>query len=418
MSMISETLAFPGASGGQLVARLERPDDAHWATALFAHCFTCSKDLKAVRRISRALVDEGVAVFTFDFTGLGESEGDLADTNFSSNLDDLEAACRHLEAVLEPPSLLLGHSLGGAAVLAVAERIPEVKAVATIGAPSDPAHLARTLERAAPQLAAEAEAQVSLGGRPFRIRQQLLEDLRGQRLRDAIANLSRPLLIFHSPIDDIVGIEHARKIYDAAKHPKSFISLDSADHLLFQNPEDAAFIGRALAAWMTRYVRPPDVTRSVAPLPHGEVLVDGGPSGFANTIRAGAHHLLVDEPVNLGGTDTGPSPYEYLLGALGGCTSMTLRMYADRKGWPLEDIRVRLAHAKIHAKDCGDCETTVGRIDRITLDIEVAGPLDEAQRARLLEIATRCPVHRTLHAEVKVASTLIQESQSHDLPEG
>jgi putative redox protein len=280
MSMISETLAFPGASGGQLVARLERPDDAHWATALFAHCFTCSKDLKAVRRISRALVDEGVAVFTFDFTGLGESEGDLADTNFSSNLDDLEAACRHLEAVLEPPSLLLGHSLGGAAVLAVAERIPEVKAVATIGAPSDPAHLARTLERAAPQLAAEAEAQVSLGGRPFRIRQQLLEDLRGQRLRDAIANLSRPLLIFHSPIDDIVGIEHARKIYDAAKHPKSFISLDSADHLLFQNPEDAAFIGRALAAWMTRYVRPPDVTRSVAPLPHGEVLVDGRALGF------------------------------------------------------------------------------------------------------------------------------------------
>ena len=257
MSMISETLTFPGASGDQLVARLERPDDAHWATVLFAHCFTCSKDLKAVRRISRALVDEGVAVFSFDFTGLGESEGDFADTNFSSNLDDLEAACRHLGAILEAPSLLLGHSLGGSAVLAVAERMPEVKAVATIGAPSDPAHLAGTLERVAPRLTAEAEVQISLGGRPFRIRQQLLEDLRGQRLREVIAKLSRPLLIFHSPIDDIVGIDHARQIYDAAKHPKSFISLDGADHLLLQNSEDATFIGRTLAAWMTRYIRPP-----------------------------------------------------------------------------------------------------------------------------------------------------------------
>jgi len=416
--MISETLTFPGAAGDRLVARLERPDDAHWATALFAHCFTCSKDLKAVRRISRALVDEGVAVFTFDFTGLGESDGDFADTNFSSNLDDLEAACRHLEAILEAPSLLLGHSLGGAAVLAVAERIPEVKAVATIGAPSDPAHLAATLERAAPQLTAEAEAQISLGGRPFRIRQQLLEDLRGQRLREVIANLSRPLLIFHSPIDDIVGIDHARKIYDAAKHPKSFISLDGADHLLLDNPEDAAFIGRTLGAWMARYVRPPEVAEPVAPLPHGEVLVEGGPSGFANTVWAGGHRLLADEPVKLGGTDSGPNPYEYLLGALGTCTSMTLRMYADRKGWPLENIRVRLAHAKIHAKDCGDCEATEGRIDRITRDIGVDGPLDDAQRARLLEIADRCPVHRTLHAEVKVASTLVPELQSHDSREG
>lgn len=257
--MISETLTFPGASGDQLVARLERPDDAHWATVLFAHCFTCSKDLKAVRRISRALVDEGVAVFSFDFTGLGESEGDFADTNFSSNLDDLEAACRHLGAILEAPSLLLGHSLGGSAVLAVAERMPEVKAVATIGAPSDPAHLAGTLERVAPRLTAEAEVQISLGGRPFRIRQQLLEDLRGQRLREVIAKLSRPLLIFHSPIDDVVGIDHARQIYDAAKHPKSFISLDGADHLLLQNPDDATFIGRTLAAWMARYIRSPDV---------------------------------------------------------------------------------------------------------------------------------------------------------------
>jgi putative redox protein len=416
--MISETLTFSGASGDQLRARLERPDDGHWATALFAHCFTCSKDLKAVRRISRALVDEGVGVFTFDFTGLGESEGDFADTNFSSNLDDLEAACRHLEATLEAPALLLGHSLGGAAVLAVAGRLPAVQVVATIGAPSDPAHLAGTLELAAPELSREAEAHITLGGRSFRIRRQLLEDLRGQRLRGVIADLSRPLLIFHSPTDAIVGIDHARAIYDAAKHPKSFISLDGADHLLLQNPEDAAFIGRTLAAWMTRYVRPPDAIASAPSLSHGQVLVEAGPSGFAATVWAGAHRLVADEPVNLGGTDTGPNPYEYLLGSLGACTSMTLRMYADRKGWPLGAVRVRLSHAKVHAKDCGDCETKEGRIDRITRDIEVEGPLDEAQRARLLEIADRCPVHRTLHAEVKVASTLVPESQSHDSPEG
>jgi len=411
--MISETLSFPGMTGDQLVARLERPDDGHWATALFAHCFTCSKDLKAGRRISRALVDEGVAVFAFDFTGLGESEGDFADTNFTSNLADLEAACHHLGTILEAPSLLVGHSLGGSAVLAVAPRLPAVKAVATIGAPSDPAHLAETLERAAPQLATEAVARVSLGGRPFRIRQQLLEDLRAQRLHDAIASLGRPLLIFHSPTDAIVGIEHARQIYDAAKHPKSFISLDGADHLLLHNPDDAAFIGRTLAAWMTRYVRPAEsAVPPGAGLPHGEVVVEGGPSGFANAVWAGAHHVLADEPVNLGGTDTGPNPYEFLLAALGACTSMTLRMYADRKGWPLEGIRVHLAHGKIHVKDCSDCETTEGRIDRITRNIEVAGPLDDTQRARLLEIADRCPVHRTLHSEVKVVSTMGPGDQS------
>jgi len=417
--MISERLSFSGASGAQLVARLERPDDGQWATALFAHCFTCSKDLKAVRRISRSLVDEGVAVFTFDFTGLGESEGDFADTDFSSNLEDLEAACRHLGAILEAPSLLVGHSLGGAAVLTVAHRLPGVRAVATIGAPSDPAHLAGTLEQAAPQLATDAEVQVSLGGRPFRVRRQLLDDLRSQNLRDAIAGLGRPLLIFHSPTDRVVGIEHARAIYDAAKHPKSFISLDGADHLLLEHPEDAAYVGRTLGAWMTRYVGPAREP-AVAPegLPHGEVLVEGGPAGFLNTVWAGAHQLVADEPENLGGTDRGPNSYEYLMAALGACTSMTLRMYADRKGWPLEGIRVRLAHGKIHAKDCGDCETKEGRIDRITRDIEVLGALDDAQRARLLEIADRCPVHRTLHAEVKVLSTLEQGSYSLVAQEG
>ncbi len=405
--MISQKFTFPGAFGDQLTARLERPDDGQWATALFAHCFTCSKDLKAVRGISRTLVDEGMAVMTFDFTGLGESAGDFADTNFSSNLDDLEAACRHLADTLEAPSILVGHSLGGAAVLAVAERLPAVQAVATIGAPSDPAHLAGTLEGTAPELAQAEEAHVTLAGRPFRIKRQLLEDLRGQRLREIIGRLNRPLLIFHSPIDEIVGIDHARRIYEAAKHPKSFLSLDGADHLLLRNPADAAFVGRTLATWTTRYIKPPEVpTPTPAALPHGEVVVEVGPTGFANVVLAGRHRLQADEPVSLGGTDTGPSPYEYLLGGLGACTSMTLRMYADRKGWPLTGIRVRLTHEKIHAKDCADCETKDGRIDRIERTIDVDGPLDEAQLQRLLEIAERCPVHRTLHSEVSVASRL------------
>jgi len=405
--MSSRTLEFPGALGDSLHARLERPPGDHWATALFAHCFTCSKDLKAVRRISQALVDEGVAVMSFDFTGLGHSAGDFSETNFSSNVEDLIAAASYLEREVGGPSLLVGHSLGGAAVIAAANQLPAVSAVATIGAPSDPAHLVATLEQAAPELARQDEATVQLAGRRFRIKRQLLEDLKQQRLLEHVASLGRPLLLFHSPVDNTVGVEHAAALYRAARHPKSFVSLDGADHLLLDNPADAAMVGGVLSAWVARYV-----SRGIEP-PHedqpGKVVVEGGPSGFRQMVHAGHHHLVADEPVEVGGTDEGPNPYQLLMASLGSCTTMTLRMYADRKGWPLAGVTAVLSHSKIHARDCEDCESTEGYIDRIERTLVLQGDLDQTQRGRLLEIADKCPVHKTLRGEVTVVT---REAQS------
>ncbi len=406
MATKTDRVRFEGALGERLAARLELPDGEPRAFALFAHCFTCSKDLKAVVRISRALAERGVGVFRFDFTGLGESEGDFADTDFSSNLEDLVAAAGYLGERWGGPQILVGHSLGGVAVLAAAKRIPSARLVATIGAPSDTDHLRRTLLDRAPELAEAAEAEVDLAGRRIRVRRQLLEDLARQNVEQAIAGLGLPLLIFHSPVDRVVGIDHARRIYQAAKHPKSFVSLDGADHLLLERPQDARFVGEVLSAWASRFVDAGEAGEEAAAEAGrpGEVVVTGGAGGFANRIASGRHRLRADEPASLGGTDTGPSPYELLLAALGACKSMTLRMYADRKGWPLEGVEVRLAHSKVHARDCAECETKEGKIDRIEVEIEVAGPLDDDQRRRLMEIADRCPVHRTLVSEIEILS--------------
>lgn len=399
---------FPGAHGGTLAARLESPDTDPTAYALFAHCFTCSKDLKAAGWISRALVERGIAVLRFDFTGVGESEGDFAATDFSSNLDDLVAAADFLRREREAPKLLVGHSLGGTAVLAAADRIPEVEAVATIGAPSDTGHLRDVLVRLSPELEARGEAEVDLGGgHPFRIRRQLLEDLAEDHLQGVLSRLRRPLLLFHSPVDNVVGIEHAKRIFEAAKHPKSFVSLGMADHLLSRE-KDARYVGEVLAAWAGRYLEAEDMEIEALPEAgrHGEVLV-AEVEKLAQEITARRHRLAADEPLDLGGTDTGPTPYELLLAGLGACTSMTLRLYADRKGLPLEGVRVRLRHSKIHALDCAACETREGKIDRIEREIEVLGDLTEEQRARLLEIANMCPVHRTLEAEIDIPSRLV-----------
>jgi putative redox protein len=415
--MERKRLKFPGAFGDQLVGRLELPDppgSEPAAYALFAHCFTCSKDLKAAGWISRSLVERGIAVFRFDFTGIGESAGDFADTDFSSNLDDLQAAADFLRREHGAPQILVGHSLGGAAVLAAAGRIPEARAVATIGAPSDTAHLRETLVRRAPELTERDEAEVELGGRTFRIRRQLLDDLEEGSLRKAIAELDRALLIFHSPADAIVGVDHARKIYEAAKHPKSFVSLDHADHLLTE-PRDARYVGEVLAAWAGRYVSLEPILEQMeeteAEVTHeGGVRVEGGASGFAEEVFARRHRFTADEPRSSGGTDTGPSPYELVLAGLGACTSMTLRMYADRKKWPLEGVRVRLDHQRVHAKDCAVCAEEVreggGQISHVVRRIEVLGDLSEEQRQRLLEIAERCPVHRTLEGHVEIESKL------------
>ncbi len=387
---------------------------------------TCSKDLKATARVSRALVERGIAVLRFDFTGLGESEGDFADTNFSSNLEDLLAAVDFMRGNYQAPELLIGHSLGGAAVLATAGRVAETKAVATLGAPSDTNHLGEGILRSAPELEAAGEAEVVLAGRPFRIRRQLIDDLREQSVLAAVRGLGKPLLILHSPVDEVVDVDHARRIYQAAKHPKSFVSLDDADHLLLKNPADARYVAEVLAAWAGRYLETPAAENvpsagprrdRVTPEPaaepaleHGEVRVTGGAGGsgrYRQQVRAGSHRLVADEPASVGGTDAGPGPYDYLLAGLGACTNMTLRMYADRKGWPLEGVETRLEHSMIHAKDCQECQSEGGKIDVIEKQLEIHGPLSEEQRARLLEIAGRCPVHRTLTSETVIRSRLV-----------
>jgi putative redox protein len=397
-----DRVKFRGGSGFELAARVELPVGRPRAHALFAHCFTCSKDLKAARRISMALAERGIAVMRFDFTGIGESEGDFVETDFSSNVGDLVAAADFMREHYGPPRILIGHSLGGAAVLSAAARIPDSVAVATIAAPSDTSHLGDRLIRLAPELDRRGEAEVNLGGRRFRVRRELVDDLHENELEPAIAALGRALLVMHSPSDEAIGIDNAWRIFEAAGHPKSFVALEGADHLLLRNERDARYAAEVLAAWADRYLDDDEAAERSEEGQRGVVEVCGGASGYLQQIVAGPHRFVADEPTRVGGTDQGPTPYDLLLAGLGACTSMTLRMYADRKGWPLDQVDVRLSHDRVHARDCEDCMSTEGRVDVIERVVRVQGELDASQRARLLEIADRCPVHRTLENEIKI----------------
>ncbi len=404
MTVTSEKLSFTGAGGQQLAARFEKPRGRTHAVALFAHCFTCTKDIFAAARIAAGLASRGIAVLRFDFTGLGHSEGEFANTNFSSNVDDLVAAADHLRSLGEAPKIVIGHSLGGAAVLAAAGRIPEAVAVATIGAPADPGHVQHLFQAARPEIEARGEAEVLLAGRSFTIKKQFLEDIEATRLEAAIGGLRKALLVFHAPRDATVGIENAGRIFGAAKHPKSFISLDDADHLLTRR-EDASYVAEVLAGWAGRYLGL--IEEEPLKAASGTVVVqETGEGKFAQRIAAGPHQLRADEPQSVGGGDSGPGPYDLVLAGLGACTSMTLRLYAERKGWPLSQVTVTLTHDKIHAEDCKDCETKSGRLDRIERRLSIEGDIDDEQRARLLEIADKCPVHRTLGSEVEVTTSL------------
>jgi len=402
----SEKVTFPGGAGARLAARLDLPDGEPRAYALFAHCFTCTKDLRAVSRLAGGLTRHGIAVLRFDFTGLGSSEGEFANTNFTSNIDDLVAAADWLREHHQAPQILIGHSLGGAAVLAGAQRVPECKAVATIGAPYDPEHVTGHFGDELHQILESGSAQVSVGGRPFKIERHFLEDISAHNMKAAIAKLGRALIIFHAPRDETVSIENAEKIFVAAKHPKSFVSLDDADHLM-HNPDDALYVSGVIAAWAESYIDAPKTTDNIAlPGNPGDVVVwETGQGKYQqHTSISGRHYLMADEPHAYGGLDSGPSPYDLLLAGLGACTSMTLRMYADRKNIPLQKVTVRLHHDKIHAEDCHECQTKNGKVDVIEREIVMEGNLDEATRARLLEIADKCPVHKTLHSEVKVVT--------------
>jgi uncharacterized OsmC-like protein/fermentation-respiration switch protein FrsA (DUF1100 family) len=411
--MRAEQFDFPNADGLRLAGLLDNPPGAARAYALFAHCFTCGKEVHAARRIAEGLTAVGIAVLRFDFTGLGSSEGEFANTTFSSNVADLVAAADQLRRVKRAPSILVGHSLGGAAVLAAGSAVPEARAVVTIGAPSDPAHVAGLFKDKIEEIDAQGEVEVSLAGRPFRIRRAFLDDIAEQELSARIAALRKALLIFHSPSDDLVGIDNASRIFAAARHPKSFVSLAGADHLLSRK-SDAAYVANVIAAWAERYLDMApvaDVSDVRAAPTHadgddGVVTVRETRQGrLQQEITAGAHRFLADEPLAAGGGDSGPNPYDLLLAALGACTAMTLRLYAERKALPLDRVTVRLRHGRIHAADCETCETREGMIDRIERAIALEGALDAAQRARLLEIADKCPVHRTLTSEVDIRTT-------------
>jgi putative redox protein len=402
-----ERFEFRNDSGEQLAGLLERPDGEIASYALFAHCFTCSKDIAAASRISRALASRGIAVLRFDFTGLGHSEGEFANTNFSTNVADLRRAAEAVREKLGAPELLIGHSLGGAAVLAVAGEIPDARAVVTIGAPSDPAHVAHLLKDKHVEIEAEGEAEVDLAGRSFKIKRQFLRDIESHRLAERIRTMRKALLIMHSPVDEIVGIDNAAEIFLAARHPKSFVSLDKADHLLTRRA-DSEYVATAIGAWASRYLLDADEVATpprprVAP---GELLVQERDAKFAQDVYTEKHHLRADEPASYGGKDSGPTPYELLLAAFGTCTAMTVRMYATRKSLNLTRVGVRLKHDKIHAEDCEHCETREGRIDRIERSLELAGDLTADERGDLLRIADRCPVHRTLNSEIDIQTRL------------
>ncbi|MGY4626067.1 bifunctional alpha/beta hydrolase/OsmC family protein [Bradyrhizobium sp. USDA 4486] len=406
--MATERFQFTGEGGHQLAAALELPDGEPAAYALFAHCFTCGKDTLAAKRISVALAARGIAVLRFDFTGLGSSEGDFANSTFSSNVADLVRAADHLRSVREAPSILIGHSLGGAAILAAAGKIPEARAVVTIAAPSDPAHVTGLFKEHLDNIRARGEVEVSLAGRPFRIKREFLDDIVEHELMKDVAGLHKALLVMHSPVDDTVAIDNATRIFVAAKHPKSFVSLDHADHLLTK-PADALYAADVITAWASRYIdtAKPAPAMDLAEEPRRVVVQETRKSKFNQIITVGPHHLVADEPKAAGGEDAGPGPYDFLLAGLGACTSMTMRLYADRKSLPLDRVTVTLKHSKIYAKDCAECETRDGMLDQIERDIAMDGALDVEQRKKLMEIADKCPVHRTLTSEIRIVTKAV-----------
>ncbi|WP_303578468.1 bifunctional alpha/beta hydrolase/OsmC family protein [Amphritea sp. 1_MG-2023] len=405
--MQTERLEFTGHDGSLLAARLDLPVGKPAAYALFAHCFTCSKDLPASRRIAQRLASLGIAVLRFDFTGLGHSQGEFANTDFRSNMQDLLQAVSFLRQHYRAPQLLIGHSFGGAAMLAMAAQVPEAKAVVTIGAPADPQHLLHHFDAQLETIRREGEANVCLAGRPFTIKRQLLEDISSASLEGAVKGLRKALLVMHAPLDETVPLDNAGRLFQMAKHPKSFVTLDSADHLLSRQ-EDADYAAEVISTWAQRYIDV-HILPKYSHAPEGIVRVsEADADSFTQDISAAGHHLIADEPMSYGGNDLGLSPYQLMAAGLGACTSMTIRMYARQKKLPLEHVQVDVTHDKVHAQDCSSCEQREGKVDQFERRITLTGALTAAQRQRLLEIADRCPVHRTLEGEISIVTCLTQ----------
>jgi len=405
-----EKIKFLNPQGKELAGQLELPIHQHPHNyVIFSHCFTCGKNLTAIRMISRELASQGFAVLRFDFTGLGESDGDFADTNFSSNVGDLIAAADYLKTHYTSPALLIGHSFGGTAALMASSKIDSIKAVVTIAAPSEPEHVQHLLEQDIDEINTSGKAVVNLAGRQFTIKQQFLDDLKQQSMSEIIHQLRKPLLVMHAPQDNTVGISNAENIYRAAVHPKSFVTLDNADHLL-SKADDARYAGSVIAGWAQRYVDIPEQTSLKSQ--HQVAAVLEGDS-FTTHIQANQHSLIADEPTSIGGNDFGPSPYDLLSFSLAACTAMTLKMYANRKGWDLQKVEVHIDHNKDYIAACEDCQQDGGakpknKADVFTRQLNIIGTLDQQQLERLIEIADRCPVHRSLHGQVVVKTELIE----------
>ncbi len=401
--MHSKTVLFRNKNGLNLTGEIDFPiDKKPLSYALFAHFFTGSKNFTAVRNISRALTQNQIAVMRFDFTGLGKSEGDFANTNFTTNVDDLISAANFLETNYSSPKIIVGHSLGGAAAIYAANAIDSIEAIATIGAPSNPSHVEHLFEDHLDDIAADGEATLEIGGRPFTIKQQFIEDIHSQNLPLLLKGMRKPILIFHSPQDKVVTVNNAREIFKAAHHPKSYISLDGANHLL-TNKKDSYYVGQVISSWANRYVMN-EVKEELST--DKSVVVRIGREKYVTEIIARTHTILVDEPKKYGGKDAGMSPYEMLLSSLGSCTAITLRMYADRKEWDLREVLVHLEHFKQHAKDSDCCDESNMKIDKFVREIELKGNLTEEQQTRLIHIANRCPVHKTLENKIEISTVL------------
>lgn len=405
--MKTERLEFVGHDGSTLAARLDLPVGKPAAFALFAHCFTCSKDIPAARRVAQRLASLGVAVLRFDFTGLGHSGGEFANTGFSSNVKDLLLAADYLRKTYQAPQLLIGHSLGGAAILAAAGSIPEAKAVVTLGAPADPEHVIHNFSEHVGEICSEGKAEVKLGGRTFTIKRDFIEDISQVPLERSVGGLKKALLVMHAPLDETVSLDNAARLFQMAKHPKSFVTLDDADHLLSRT-EDAEYAAELISAWVQRYI---DVTLlpKLMNAPEGLTRVsEADPNSFTQDISAAGHHFIADEPIAYGGSYLGPTPYQLVAAGLGACTSMTIRMYARQKKIPLAHVQVDVSHDKVHAQDCTSCEQSSGKVDQFIRQITLSGDLTDEQRQRLMEIADRCPVHRTLEGEISIRTQLTQ----------
>jgi uncharacterized OsmC-like protein/esterase/lipase len=403
--MSTKKITFLNNEGQQLLGRLELPANQQPHNfVIFAHCFTCNKNLSAVKNISRALSSNGFGVLRFDFTGLGESDGDFSDTNFSGNVEDLISAAKFLETNYMSPTLIVGHSLGGAASIFAAAKIDSIKAIATVGAPSNPKHVQRILQSSVAEIKANGKAIVNLSGRDFTIKKQFLDDLNAKSLPEVAKNLRKALLVLHSPQDTTVSIKNAEEIYKAAHHPKSFISLDGADHLL-SNKKDSIYVGNVISGWAKRYVDSVEEKQLKTNL---QVVASlDNDDGYTTQLKVGNHYMLADEPLNYGGNDFGPSPYELVSAGLSACTAMTIQMYAKRKGWNIENIEVHTSYGKNHAEDCNQCDENSAKIDTFNREIKLDSKLDGKQIKRILQIANKCPVHKTLLSKTQIITNII-----------